>query len=96
MSDALVDRDLSAALDALPIGYSQGWFEGRRWGVTLDASPDGRRCWLYAEALDGSDHVSFNLYRLAGGPVLKPCEMPAAKVVGFTLNYRPNGGMRRE
>ena len=84
------DERFMAALEALPMGYSQGWCDGRRWGVTIEASADARRCWLYGEALDGADHVSFNLYRLATGPALRPCEMPAATVVAFVLGYRPD------
>jgi hypothetical protein len=84
------DRRFMAAVEALPAGYSRGTCDGRRWGVTLDASIDGRRRWLYGEALDGSDHVSFNLYRLAAGPALRPCEMPVEKVVRFVLGYVPD------
>jgi hypothetical protein len=38
---------------------------------------------VYAEALDGSDVVSANLYRVDGEDLLKPCEMPSAKVLAF-------------
>nr|WP_246191160.1 hypothetical protein [Aureimonas leprariae] len=78
-------------LAALPPGHGEGTFEGRRYGVTLNASPDGRRRWLFAEELGGTDRISANLYRLADGrPLLKPCEMPAEKVVAFVLAYRPD------
>jgi hypothetical protein len=42
-----------------------------------------------AEALDGSDYISLNLYRLKSGPLLKPCEMPDAKVIAFVLDLVP-------
>lgn len=89
-----VDGRFLDAVDALPAGYAEGTYDGRRWGVTLDTSPDRRRRWLYGEALDGSDHVSFNLYRLDAGPALRPCEMPVAKVVGFVLGYTPDAAVR--
>jgi peptide-methionine (S)-S-oxide reductase len=38
---------------------------------------------LYAEALDGSDVVSTNAYLTASTEELRPCEMPAAKVLDF-------------
>ena len=79
-----------AALDRLPIGYSEGRYEGHRWGVTLDMAADRRRCWLWGEQLGGAERVSFNLYRLADGPVLRPCEMPAETVIAFVLAYRPD------
>ena len=86
-----VDPAFLAALDALPAVYGEGDYRGRRWGVTLTASPDGRRSWLYGEELGGGGRVSFNLYRLAAGPLLKPCEMPASVVIGFVLGYVPDG-----
>jgi hypothetical protein len=59
-----------AALDRLPIGYSEGRYAGHRWSVTLDMAADRRRCWLWGEQLGGTGRVSFNLYRLADGPLL--------------------------
>jgi hypothetical protein len=83
--------DFSQALALIPEGYSEGSFEAGRWGATVKRSPDGKRIWLYAEDLGGSDVVSFNLYLLeASGSSLKPCEMSSAKVVAFVLGYRPD------
>ncbi|MGB3626743.1 MAG: hypothetical protein WA989_12990 [Henriciella sp.] len=79
-----------SALARLPVGYGQGVFDGESWGVTVERSADGRRVKLYGEALGGADHVSFNLYRAGGTPRLKPCEMPAEKVMDFVLKYRPD------
>lgn len=86
-----------AALDRFPIGYSEGSYRGVRWGVTLSASTDGRRRWLWGEALGGIPGdtgggigtVSFNLYMLASGPALRPCEMPSEDVIAFVLGYVP-------
>ncbi|MGO6731241.1 hypothetical protein ACCT24_30355 [Rhizobium ruizarguesonis] len=79
------------ALAKLPDGYLEGYFGGRRWGVTVKRSEDGKRTWLYGEELGGTDIVSFNLYRLAGsGPILKPCEMSSAKVIEFVLSLEPS------
>jgi hypothetical protein len=80
-----------AGLDALPSGYGEGLFEGRRYGVTVRISEDGRRRWLFGEALGGTDRVSCNLYRLENGRwLLKPCEMARDKVVDFVLGFRPD------
>ena len=77
---------------ALPRGYSSGLYEGRRYGVTRRSSSNGRRHWLYAEELGGRDRISLNLYLLErSGARLKPCEMPAQKVVDFVLGYAPSG-----
>lgn len=78
-----------AALDRVPVGYSEGQYDGRRWGVTLDVSADRRRNWLWGEELGGTGRVSFNLYRLAHDrPALRPCEMPVETVIAFVLGYR--------
>ena len=76
------------ALDALPDGYAEGDAGGRRYGTTVTRSPDGRRQWLYAEELGGEDRISFNLYLLESAPALRPCEMPAEKVIAFVLAFR--------
>ena len=79
-----------AALEALPRGYSEGRYDGRRYGVTIRRSADGRRWWLFGRELGGADVVSLNLYRTAGGRIaLRPCEMPAEKVIAFVQGYRP-------
>jgi hypothetical protein len=80
-----------ARLAAIPVGYGEGVFAGRRWGVTSAVSDDGRRRWLYGEELGGPGRVSFNLYRLAGGRMaLRPCEMSATWVKQFVLGYQPD------
>ena len=81
---------VAARLAALPRGYGEGLFEGRRWGVTVKGSEDGRRWWIWGEQLGGPDRVSGNLYVLDGGrALLKPCEMPENKVRAFILGYEP-------
>ena len=72
-----------AAFDALPIGTFRGAANGRTYVATRSRVAGGRGEKLVAEALDGSDYISLNLYRLASGPLLKPCEMPAKKVIAF-------------
>lgn len=76
-------------LKALPSGYWQALYHSARWGVTVVRSADGRRIKLYGEALGGADHVSFNLYLTDHAPRLKPCEMPAEKVIAFVSAVIP-------
>ena len=72
--------------DAMPVGGYGASFEGRRYRVTKSQFACARSQKLEAEELGGTDYISFNLYRLASGDtLLKPCEMPAEKVVGFVL-----------
>lgn len=44
---------------------------------------------VVARALDGDGYVSANLYHLAAGPRLRPCEMPAAAVLRFLGDLVP-------
>ena len=43
----------------------------------------GRAIKLAATELGGTDYISLNVYDLRKGPLLKPCEMPAQKVIDF-------------
>jgi len=87
----MADAEFDAAFAKLAEGYSEGACEGRRFGVTVRRSGDGRRNSLFARELAGTDIVSFNLYRVASdGALLKPCEMSVEKVSAFVLNFRPD------
>lgn len=87
----LLEQNFVSALAAIPSGYGEGVYEGLRYGVTVRKSRDGKRISLFARALAGGDVVSFNLYRLRSGEdSLRPCEMPAEKVVAFVLGYVPD------
>lgn len=78
------------ALEALPLGYSEGVYLESRYGVTINRSDDGRRWWLFARELGGTDIVSLNLYRPSSGRiVLRPCEMSIEKVTAFVHGYLP-------
>jgi hypothetical protein len=80
-----------SALESLPLGYSEGLYLGRRYGVTINRPDDGRRWWLFGRELGGADIVSFNLYRPRSGTIaLRPCEMSIEKVTAFVRDYRPD------
>ena len=83
--------EFDAAFGKLAEGYSEGAYEGRRFGLIVRRSEDGRRNSLFARELAGTDIVSFNLYRTTSDITsLKPCEMSSAKVVAFVLGFRPD------
>lgn len=82
--------DFEEALGALPEGYSEGYYKGQRYGVSLHRSDDGRRNSFLARELAGTDVVGFNFYRFGSGrAALKPCEMPEKKVRDFVLEFQP-------
>ncbi|WP_240661608.1 hypothetical protein [Nioella ostreopsis] len=83
-------------LDALPFRTVTGTAHGRRYVVVKSGFSGGASQKLVAEELGGRDYISLNLYRTRNGALLRPCEMPEAKVIAFVLDLRidaaPNGG----
>lgn len=65
--DTMVLQDFERALGTLPQGYCEGTSSGRRYGLTLRRSKDGRRIALFARELSGKDVISFNFYKTRGG-----------------------------
>ena len=78
----MAETDVLALFERVPTGWTEVSFEGRRYGVTRTLSAGGRAQSVFAEELGGRDVISANLY-LAAEPQLRPCEMPAAKVLRF-------------
>jgi hypothetical protein len=89
MTPVTAPDDYSALFHRVPEGWSEVVYAGRRYGVTRSVAADGRALAVYAEELGGQDVVSANLYLLTDGPQLKPCEMPAAKVIDFLQGLEP-------
>lgn len=81
--------DVPTLIARLPMGTSTGTAEGRRYLATRSRFSGGRATKLVAEELGGKDYISLNLYDLAAGPRLYPCEMPSAKVIAFVRAYTP-------
>lgn len=77
------------AFDTLPIGTFRVIYKDRPHIVTKSALSMGKAQKLATEELGGTDYLPLHLYRLASGPLLKPCEMPAEKEVTFTLGLKP-------
>ena len=83
-------QDFLSAFDALPLGSFTGIADGRRYVCVKSGFAGGSSQKLVAEELGGTDYISLNLYRLANGAQLRPCEMPEAKVVDFVLGLVPD------
>ena len=85
------DPEFLAAFDALPFGGYGATFQARRYRVTKSQFACARSQKLEAEELGGPDYISLNLYRLeSGDALLKPCEMPEAKVRAFVMGVVPD------
>lgn len=77
-------------LETWPLGYFTAEFQGRRYGVTRSVHAGGRGHKLFARELGGSDFISLNLYApTTGEDPLRPCEMPAEKVLAFLAGALP-------
>ncbi len=70
----------------LPIGYSEAFYQGKKYGVTRTDFNQGKSIKLYAEELGGKDFISFNYYITDKENLLKPCEMSKKKVIHFLNN----------
>ena len=73
-------------LKAFPDGAYGVEYSGKRYLMRKETLLDGKLIKLYAEELGGNDFVSLNYYETAAHPLLKPCEMPAEKVIAFIEN----------
>jgi len=83
-------QDFLRAFDALPFGEFTGTAHGRRYVAVKSGFAGGASQKLVAEELGGTDYISLNLYRTRSGALLRPCEMPEAKVTAFVLNLKPD------
>ena len=79
------------AFYALPTGSFFGTVNTRRYVVTRQVLAGGKAQKLVANQLGGADYISLNLYRTRhSGDLLRPCEMPAQKVIDFVLALHPD------
>lgn len=81
--------DVAALLAAVPLGTSVGHANGKPYVTSRSLFNAGRSTKLVAHERGGPDYISLNFYDLARGPRLKPCEMPATKVIAFLQAYTP-------
>jgi hypothetical protein len=83
--------ELAALVERVPEGWTAVSYEGRAYGLSRTTRAAGHSISIYAEELGGTDVVSANIYRPASGDVLKPCEMPAPKVLAFLRDWTTAG-----
>ncbi|MEM6721748.1 MAG: peptide methionine sulfoxide reductase [Bacteroidota bacterium] len=75
-------------IQQLPLGYSEVLYEDKKYGVTKSEFNHGNSYKIYAEELGGNNCISLNYYCTSAREILKPCEMPASKVIHFLENYK--------
>ncbi len=74
-------------IDKIPLGYSEVFFQGKKYSLTRRDFNQGKSAKVFAEELGGTDFISFNFYLTKTGENFKPCEMPKEKVLDFLKNY---------
>ena len=67
----------------LPLGYSEVFYNNKKYGVTRSEFNNGKSLKLFAKELGGKDYISLNYYITNNNELLKPCEMPEQKVIQF-------------
>ena len=83
MSSENIDADLQELVDGLPEGWSRHAVDGQTWQITRTTRADGRVITLEAERLGDHELLGANVWITSGGPVLRPCEVPAAAVMSL-------------
>ncbi len=79
------------AFHDLPVGTFTGSVGPHRYLVSHQIMACGKSHKLAAHQLGGPDYISLNLYLTQkSGALLRPCEMPAEKVVDFVLALVPD------
>jgi hypothetical protein len=82
-ADATSGAELAALVERVPLGWTRILVAGEPWGVTRLEHGGGRSVTIEAERLGGAGFVSANVWRTASGTLLRPCEMPAERVLDF-------------
>lgn len=76
-------QELEQLLTTIPEGWSRIEIHGQVWGVTRATHTGDKIISLTAERLDDTDQLGANVWLTSKGPVLRPCEVPAATVMQF-------------
>lgn len=74
-------RDLDRLLAAIPEGWSRADIAGEPWAVTRATHAGGKVISLSAERLGGAEQLGANVWITSEGPILRPCEVPAERVL---------------
>ncbi|MFD7310483.1 hypothetical protein [Promicromonospora sp. NPDC059942] len=75
------DEELDVLIGAIPEGWSRARVAGQTWGVTRTTRAGGKVVSFEAEHLGGAEGLGANIWFTADGAVLKPCEVPAERVM---------------
>ncbi len=74
-------------INSLSNGSTNVTYNNSKYLLTKETLQENKVIKIYAKELSGNDFISFNIYKTSTGNNLKPCEMPAKKVVDFILGF---------
>ncbi|TDD53488.1 peptide methionine sulfoxide reductase [Nonomuraea terrae] len=77
------DQELDTLVRTIPEGWSRAEIAGQAWGVTRTTHAGGKVISLNAERLSDTEQLGANVWITSEGLVLRPCEVPAEKVMRF-------------
>lgn len=83
MNDMVHNTALVKAIAKIAVGYSEGIYNAKKYGITKTVFNNGKSLKIYAEELGGNDFISLNFYSTSQKIFLKPCEMTPQKVLHF-------------
>ncbi|QTD36742.1 peptide methionine sulfoxide reductase [Polaribacter batillariae] len=75
-------------IQKLPEGYSEGIYKNEKYSITKQVFNNGKSFKIYGKQLQGTHFISLNYYITSKKEMLKPCEMPAQKVIHFLENVK--------
>lgn len=82
-------KSFDKTIKALNNGAYNVLFHNKQYLLRKQTRLDGKLIKLYAQELGGNDFISLNYYPTIKDGLLKPCEMPKAKVIEFVLQSQP-------
>lgn len=77
------DQELDTLIGAIPEGWSRMQIAGRSWGVTRTTRAGGKVISIDAKRLGDTEQLGANVWITSEGATLRPCEVPAEKVMRF-------------
>jgi hypothetical protein len=83
MADEVDPDELSELISRVPDGWTRQLVDHVPWGVSRAEHVGGRTTTLTATQLGGPGYLSANIWHTAAGPLMRPCEVPVAEVLGF-------------
>lgn len=75
--------ELDSLIQAIPEGWSRVEIDGHSWAVTRTTRAAGKVVSVDAEQLGAVEQFGANVWITSDSVILRPCEVPAEKVMQF-------------